>query len=488
MKSPLSFARVGELACQRDTFLRELCARVVSCKAVSLDKTLRGGKNDNSKKNNSNNNNNNNNNNNTGATSQFTDPQSAFDVILTDSVLFPEGGGQPCDYGELICDEASVAQPLPVRQVRRVGDACVVRVPAALPVGAAVQLRVDDRRRRDHTQHHSAQHLITAMLLSPRVMGEGQTLPTIAWALAHPHCHVVLPTGVRLTPAVVARVEAACNEAIAQCVPVQCEVFPSREAYVEARKLQEEKKEGEGDVKNPQRVSREIPQDVTGPIRIITIDGVDSCTCCGTHVTNLAQLQMIKLLHQETKGDTLKLFFIAGDRVREYFSDMYFREKELMKEMGGVRPEDFVATAIRKGKDFVDMEKRVKNLTMELMKLESARLILELTQSSEKGDDDHILMYRRDDVEAEFFAQLRDAIRQTFPECHGVFAWPASPSTSSNIKNGQFMIFGPTEWVDKVAPEVCTALEGRGGMSKHGYRGKGTLTGWDNLVKKLSPC
>lgn len=46
--------------------------------------------------------------------------------------------------------------------------------------------------------------------------------------------------------------------------------------------------------------SRGIPDDVNGPIRVITIDkgNVDQCTCCGTHLTNLAQLQSLHILHQ----------------------------------------------------------------------------------------------------------------------------------------------------------------------------------------------
>jgi len=35
-----------------------------------------------------------------------------------------------------------------------------------------------------------------------------------------------------------------------------------------------------------------IPQDHVGPIRTIEIEGIDSCTCCGTHVSNTSELQV----------------------------------------------------------------------------------------------------------------------------------------------------------------------------------------------------
>lgn len=40
--------------------------------------------------------------------------------------------------------------------------------------------------------------------------------------------------------------------------------------------------------------SRGLPEDAAGPIRIIDIEGVDANMCCGTHVSNLSQLQVKK--------------------------------------------------------------------------------------------------------------------------------------------------------------------------------------------------
>jgi misacylated tRNA(Ala) deacylase len=37
---------------------------------------------------------------------------------------------------------------------------------------------------------------------------------------------------------------------------------------------------------------RGLPDDHAGPIRVVTIEGVDSNMCCGTHVNNLSDLQV----------------------------------------------------------------------------------------------------------------------------------------------------------------------------------------------------
>ncbi|RNC58969.1 alanyl-tRNA synthetase [Trypanosoma cruzi] len=162
-----------------------------------------------------------------------------------------------------------------------------------------------------------------------------------------------------------------------------------------------------------------------------------------------------------------------------------------MKELGGVRPEEFVAAAVKRGKEYADMEKRLKNLTLELMKAESEKLIAEAKASLAEGAGGGIVVYRRDDVGGDFFNALRDAIRQACPECLAVLAWGSPVATTTaggalgRAKTGQFMVIGPTDRVESLAPSVCMALEGKGGMSKYGYRGKGNLAGWDKLVQKL---
>lgn len=72
-----------------------------------------------------------------------------------------------------------------------------------------------------------------------------------------------------------------------------------------------------------------LPKDHVGAVRVINIDGIDSNLCCGTHVTNLSQLQMIKLLHTEKSKDRYLVYFLVGHRVLNKLKDSYAREQEL---------------------------------------------------------------------------------------------------------------------------------------------------------------
>ena len=84
-----------------------------------------------------------------------------------------------------------------------------------------------------------------------------------------------------------------------------------------------------GDPELDSSKTRGLPDDVAGDIRVIEMvrgssgggaeELIDSNMCCGTHVSNLAHLQAIKLLHWEEKTKKSKtstcLYFLVGGRL-----------------------------------------------------------------------------------------------------------------------------------------------------------------------------
>lgn len=57
--------------------------------------------------------------------------------------------------------------------------------------------------------------------------------------------------------------------------------------------------------------TRGLPKDHEGLVRMVTIDGIDDNLCCGTHVRNLHELQVLKLLKttKAPKGKDINIFF-----------------------------------------------------------------------------------------------------------------------------------------------------------------------------------
>lgn len=470
---------VGELACQKFPTLKELTVSVVACEEHNIsDKVGKKKK-------------------------SSADPSDTmeYDVVFNDSILFPEGGGQPCDHGDLVLltetgTPVPDTTPIKITTVVRRGDTCVVVCPVPLPVGCSVRQVVDWARREDHTQHHTAQHLLSALV--EREAG----LPTISWSLTHPTCFIQLelapllsveprPAFVtkekKLSDDMVARIQSLCNDAISQSAPVYCHLFESKEAY--------QAHQPNVGVAHDNGVStfrsRGIPEDVTGPIRLIEIERYDSCTCCGTHVSNLASLHALHLLHQECKNTTVKLHFVTGNRSIALFDDMYARERALSSEMGGAKPEDLVTCAQRKSKELTDHEKLIKRWTVELAEAAAAKLSASLAGVSQEGAV--VIVCRRDDVNADFFTALKSALASHTRELVFVCACALQPSSTHVITPnkdvlGQVFISG-TGAASQVSEVVSLAQQTlkdlKGGVSNQGFRGKGSLKEWKGLVDEL---
>ncbi|XP_058862557.1 alanyl-tRNA editing protein Aarsd1 isoform X2 [Acipenser ruthenus] len=255
--------------CQRDCYMREFTTSVVSCRPAEL-------KIDNSGK---------------------KEKVKGFNIILKDTILFPEGGGQPDDQG--------VLNDIPVLRVTRQGADAVHFVTSPLEEGVEVQMKVDWERRFNHMQQHSGQHLITA--IADSMFG----FKTTSWELGRQRSVIELDTP-SVEPGQVEALEKAVNKKIREQVPVSVKVLAVDDPTVEKVR------------------SRGLPEDHTGPIRIIDIEGIDANMCCGTHVSNLSHLQAIKILGTEKgKKNKTNLIFVAGSRVLKYAERSYSVERAL---------------------------------------------------------------------------------------------------------------------------------------------------------------
>uniref|UniRef100_A0A069DTC8 Alanyl-transfer RNA synthetases family profile domain-containing protein n=1 Tax=Panstrongylus megistus TaxID=65343 RepID=A0A069DTC8_9HEMI len=256
-------------ACQRDSFLKEFTSTVLSCNPTECKTTVNG------KKHNVN----------------------CFEVILEDTILFPEGGGQPCDYG--------VLNDIPVIQVLRRGSEAVHYVEKPVKEGEQVLQKVDWERRLDHMQQHSGQHLITA--LADSEFG----YPTTSWWLGEEISFIELDT-TQITNKELNTLEEIVNEKIRQALSVTVKVYE------------------EGDPELTESRTRGLPKDHKGSVRVITIEGIESNMCCGTHVSNLSQLQVVKLLgFEKGKKNKINVNFLVGNRVLKRFEKMYKNELSL---------------------------------------------------------------------------------------------------------------------------------------------------------------
>ena len=181
------------------------------------------------------------------------------------------------------------------------------------------------------------------------------------------------------------------------------------------------------------------------------------------------------MLHQEPKGNTCRLFFAAGERAIRYFSVMYERERALMKELGAA-PEQHLSLVEMRGQQSAAALKHERKLLTEVASL-SAPSIAAAAASQQPSDA--VFFFHREDAEMPFLSTVSDAIAAAAPTKCAVLA-------CGPIKGeGQFIILPGSRDLQSLGNVVCGALEGKGGLTKFGFRGKGLLKRWKELPKLL---
>lgn len=109
-----------------------------------------------------------------------------------------------------------------------------------------------------------------------------------------------------LTEADVRRVELLANQAVWRDQPVEAFV-PSREelANIEYRSKKE----------------------IAGDVRIVRIEGVDTCACCGTHVHTTGCVGQIKVIGVQKYKSGVRVSILCGRRALEYENALFDQAK-----------------------------------------------------------------------------------------------------------------------------------------------------------------
>jgi alanyl-tRNA synthetase len=232
-------------------------------------------------------------------------------AVLDDTILYPEGGGQPADHGLL--------NEVEVLDVQKAGGEIRHYVSAALSPGP-VRVRLDWDRRFDHMQQHTGQHLLSA------VAQDRFGWPTTAFHLGPEVCDVELAAR-SLSPSDLTGLE----DAVAAEVRAARAVRARRVTFEEFPAL-------------PVR-TRGLPENHTGDVRLVEIEGVDLNTCGGTHLSNTAEIEVVALLSVEPLRGGTRLFFVAGQRARRRLVRHETRSAALRSLLGA--PDDGLAAAAK---------------------------------------------------------------------------------------------------------------------------------------------
>jgi len=199
-------------------------------------------------------------------------------VVLDRTAFYPASGGQPFDTGRL-----GTADVVEVQEDDERGVLHFVNAPVA--EGAEVRGEIDGRRRLDHMQQHTGQHILSAAF--DRLFG----VRTASFHMGGETSTIDLAREVRA--AEIAAAEDEANRVVWEDRPVAVR-FATDE---EARALPLRKESGR-----------------TGTLRLVEVQDFDLSACGGTHVPRTGVIGLIAVAGAERfKGGT-RLTFVCGGR------------------------------------------------------------------------------------------------------------------------------------------------------------------------------
>lgn len=198
-------------------------------------------------------------------------------AVLNETAFYPEGGGQPCDRGYV--GETKVLEVFE-------DTGTIYHVLSAVPDGREVVCRLDFKRRFDHMQQHSGEHLLSAVFFNL------YKLHNMGFHLGEDCVSIDMSTDM-IPSSMLREVEDAANEHIYRNLKVKTYFADKAEA-----------------LKLPLRKQPKVDED----IRIVEIDGIDYSPCCGTHLATTGEIGLVKIVKTEKYKGMTRVYFKCGNR------------------------------------------------------------------------------------------------------------------------------------------------------------------------------
>ncbi len=325
-------------------------------------------------------------------------------VTLDRTVFYPTGGGQPCDLGTI--------SGAAVTDVFKDGEAIVHVCGRPLPVGGEVELEIDWPRRFRFMQGHSGEHIVSGIVHA--CFG----YDNVGFHMGSDA--ITIDFSGELSAEQLQAVELAANEAIWRDLPFR--VF-----YPDAAEL----------AALPYRSKKEL----TGAVRLVEIEGIDLCACCGTHVARTGEIGLVKLLSNVRFHGGSRIELLCGGEALAYLNGI-FAQNQAVSAALSARPQETAAAVRRLLDEQSALKYRLTGLENELLAAKAAavaadgwQLIIDEALSPE--------LLRR---YAELLAQ----------KCSGaIFA--------GSGESYRYVLFDPNGDLRELSKRLNSSLNGRGG-------------------------
>ena len=343
----------------------------------------------------------------TAAVLTCREEKTGYSVSLDRTAFYPEGGGQPADHGFL--------NGIAVTDVHEKEGEIFHTCAKPLTPGDTITGVIDWKRRFDHMQQHSGEHILSGYLCS--LYG----CDNVGFHLGAET--VTIDYNRELTWEEVLKAEALANKAIYLDQPVEI-TYPSREELAQ--------------------IDYRSKKELTGQVRIVRFPGADCCACCGTHVLRAGQVGLVKVLSCQKFRGGVRLEIVSGRRALTFLSAVYEQNREVAQALSA-KPVETAAAVNRLTEELLAAKARMANL-------EDTVFDGIAGQNRDKGD---VLLFQ-DPLRPDAVRKLADAVAGKSGGLAAVFAGEENSYSYALVRadGGEIAPF---------VKELNAALRGRGG-------------------------
>ena len=340
-----------------------------------------------------------------------------FAVRISRTAFFPEGGGQASDTGRL--GEATVTD------VQMADGEIWHYTDRPLTAGETVTGELDWTVRFSRMQHHTAEHILCG--LAHRHYG----YENVGFHLGSED--VTFDLSGELTREQLDELEREANAVVFANVAVLAAI-PSPEMLTQLTYRSKKEKE------------------LSGPVRLVTVEGVDCCACCAPHVARTGEIGLIKLLDFMRYKGGVRIHLLCGSAALEDYRMRY------------AQVADGAAKLSVKQKDFTDAFGRLlaERDSLRLALKESCRRIADLQAATVEPTDRPVYLIGADwDTET-----LRRIVNKLAERCTGLCA------AFSGIDGAYQYVVGGNGDLPAFGKRINAALNGRGGGDARQIQGR----------------
>ena len=247
-----------------------------------------------------------------------------FFIELDRSAFFPNKGGQPCDIGSL--------SNVSVTDVNEQGERLWHSTDCAIPVGTKVHGEIDFDRRFDIMQQHTGEHLLSYCawdLFGAQNVGFHCALTYSTLDLDKPVGH----DGIL-------EIEKLANRLAAENAAVTATIYETEE---DLRGIP----------------LRKHAEGLTAPIRIVTIEGSDACTCCAPHVRRTGEIGQLKIIDAIPYKGGMRCTFLCGMRALQHAQTMQDTVSAIALKFSTAR-EQAIAAVEKQGEELSNLKRELK--------------------------------------------------------------------------------------------------------------------------------